>query len=79
MCLLVCHIWFISASFTNLDVEVNVDHSTNIGDVVYALMNGNDNRSIEMETSSMYGLNPENDRKYILQFLYSPLEMVLLP
>ena len=55
----------LSANFTNLDLEVNVDHSTNIGEVVYTLMNGNDSRSIEMDTSNTYGLNPENDRKFI--------------
>ena len=53
------------ASFTNLDASVNVDHSTNIGQVVFTLVNGNDDRSIVMETptSGTYGLNPSNDRK----------------
>ena len=55
----------IIAIFTNLDASVNVDHSTNVGEVVYTLMNGNDTRSIEIETSGsgIYGLNPSNDRK----------------
>ena len=53
----------IAARFTNLDVHVNVDHSTNIGGVIYTLMNGNDGRRIEMEFSFYYGLNPMDDRK----------------
>ena len=60
---------FILASFTNLDVDVSVDHSTNIGAVIYTLMNGNDARGIEMDTSTSgsYGLNPANDREYLVQ------------
>ena len=42
-----------------------MDHSTNIGEVIYTLENGNDAGSIEMEASSTYGLNPSNDRKYM--------------
>ena len=46
-------------------MNVNVDHSTNVGAVIFTLINGNDARSIEMETSGSgnYGLNPINDRK----------------
>ena len=55
----------VKATFINLGETVNVDHSTNVGEVVYTLMNGDADRSIEMESSvhSTYGLNPSNDRK----------------
>ena len=42
---------YIIASFTKLDVNVNVDHSTNIGEVVYTLMNGNDTRRTEIDAT----------------------------
>ena len=53
----------IIARFTNLDVHINVDHSTSIDEVIYTLMKGNDGRRIEMESSFYYGLNPMDDRK----------------
>ena len=42
-----------------------MDHSTNLGEVIYTLKNGNDVRSIVMENSlsGLYGLYLINDCK----------------
>ena len=50
---------------------VQVDRSTNVGELLYTIENQNDPVNINMTTVSPYvELNPSNDRKYDAFLLY---------
>ena len=52
------------ANFDDFEMPVIVDYSTNVGEVVYTLINQNDPVDVEIEDNPYFELNPSNDRKY---------------